>query len=86
MNAESSPMALGDVLKARLKSNEPVLRHLPEVRCRVYPDSQRAHHSFFVPILGIRSSRFVLTRTPTGSYPSLEARGWSGQSGMLDRS
>ncbi|KAJ8591759.1 hypothetical protein M405DRAFT_851237 [Rhizopogon salebrosus TDB-379] len=30
MRADSAPMALGDILKARLKTNEPVLQHLPE--------------------------------------------------------
>lgn len=75
MKTESSPATtLSDILKARLKSNESVLQHLPEVMYH-YPKSWFIYSPLSSPpALGIRSPRFVFARTPAGSYPSLEAR------------
>ena len=58
---------VGDVLRARLKYNEPVLPYLPEVRCRGFSDSYDNRSI----IIGICPSRLSILRYPPfGSYKS----------------
>jgi hypothetical protein len=74
-------MGIGDVLKARLRSNEPVLEHLPEVIDILHIDIQvdcSSPSCKKIVFLGVCPPRFLLpitsTSTPGGPCPDNQTR------------